>query len=485
MISDKHKDRLRQLSGVIQEDRKRIDFLKNRFVSKYKSQASRKAAENVFKQIAASDPSKNKQYVQWLLNLYDNGKLKLEDLYKATEYLHFFDALKRKNLVPSDKKDIGQIRSLLELFELISELGGTGEIKDDESYLVDDRFFINNGQVELLFENDKWLVVSPVTYDASKFYACTTQWCTKNPDQFDNYSSQGQLIIAIDKSKLNTNLASRRFQIHFESDQFMDFKDSPVNINKLLKENPDLAVAMSSAIRNAVMSGYHVLHPDEGETVSDDEKNNLSYDVLPDDVKAVIRRSNIEKGWVVHPAWVRDMTPAEREVYINNRLRKNGAKYIKADLFSMMTNKQKAYYFKRAVATNERVPKEIIDIADPKFVAFYLADIAGAKGLVDNYIYDLMDKNLKKKYLERLTGMGITLIPQKQVADMSDEQVKRIIDKMFKKYIIIDDGFFKGMSDNVKNYYISKVYNKFGEKNAQEYLTKHQMNWGRTYGFLS
>jgi hypothetical protein len=487
MLSEQYKNRIKHLSGILQENRKRIDFLRNRFLSRYKSPSAIRIAENVFAQILASDPSKNKQYVQWLINLYDVDRLRMEDLYKATEYLSFFDSLKRKNLVPEDKKDIGQIRSLQELFKIISKLGGTGEIKNDEKYLIKDRFFINGGQAELLFEDNKWLVVSPLTYDASKFYACTTQWCTKNPDQFKSYSSQGPLIIAIDKYKLNSNDSSRRYQLHFESEGFMDFNDSPIKINSILKANPSLAVALSPVIRKAITSGFHVLHPDEEKALSDKEENNtyISYDILPDDVKDAVRKANIEKGWVIHPSWINDMTEEEKNSYINNRLKKNGAKYVKSELFSLMNNRQKAFYFKKAISSNDRVPKEIVEIADPQFIRFYLEEIVKTKGTVDNYIYELMNDDLKKAYLDKISRIGTTLIPQRQVYDMSDQQVKKVSDKIFNERANMDDGFFKGMSDKMKNYYIGRIYSKFGEKNTKDHLTIYQLDWGKTYGFLS
>ncbi|GAH14938.1 unnamed protein product, partial [marine sediment metagenome] len=152
-LSENYNKRLKQLSGIIKEDRKRVDYLRGKFLSRYKPN-QRERANDTFNSIVASDPSKNKQYSQWLLNLFTSNSLRLEDLYKATEYLHFYDELKRKNVIPVDKRDIGKFTSLQELHTLISELGGSGKIKENEEYLLEDRFFINNGQAELIFENE-------------------------------------------------------------------------------------------------------------------------------------------------------------------------------------------------------------------------------------------------------------------------------------------------------------------------------------------
>jgi hypothetical protein len=188
-----------------------------------------------FNQIISADPTtilKNGQvakmgtYSKWLLSLYKVNSLKLEDLYKATDYLTTFDKLKSRKVLSAQQADILSYKSLSELFKSTSVIGGTGKPTEDESYLNEDRYFIINGQAEVYFEDNDYLIVIPRTLEASKFYGKDTQWCTLYPDNFKFYSKLGDLYIIIDKHKLNTSDIKRRRQFHFETSQFMDMNDS-------------------------------------------------------------------------------------------------------------------------------------------------------------------------------------------------------------------------------------------------------------------
>jgi hypothetical protein len=154
---------------------------------------------NVFEKIISTDPTSlinNKLYVgkysKWLLNLFIKGDLKLEDLYKATEYLSIFDRLVLKNSI--SKKDINNYNSLSDLFKTISQfkqedLMSNKELKDD--CLVEE------------FENFKLYI--PKTYKDSCILGKGTEWCTateKTDKWYRKYHKPGkELLIFI--SKLN------------------------------------------------------------------------------------------------------------------------------------------------------------------------------------------------------------------------------------------------------------------------------------------
>ena len=173
-MDDKLKKRLQELAGILSESK--VSDIYDKYYSDIRL--------DFFNDIIMADPTtpiKNEipdklgQYSKWLLSLYRKGKLKKEDLYKAREYLTLYNELKRQNLLDDKAKDIGKINSLPELFVLNNKFGGTGKIKDDENYLLSDRYFINNGQANLVFENKRWMIVNPTSFEASKFYACTSQ----------------------------------------------------------------------------------------------------------------------------------------------------------------------------------------------------------------------------------------------------------------------------------------------------------------------
>jgi hypothetical protein len=192
---------------------------------------------STFHQIITADPTSIVQngetkkmgtYSKWLLKLFQDGKLLLEDLYKATEYLTRFDKLKAQKVITGTAADINRYDSLPDLFKHIKEIGGTGETSEDESYLLGDRYFINSGEAEVFHEDDDYLIVIPRTLKASQFYAHGTEWCTRFPDMFKEYSEKGDLYIVIVKRRLNTTNTHRRMQFHFQTEQYMDMDDRNV-----------------------------------------------------------------------------------------------------------------------------------------------------------------------------------------------------------------------------------------------------------------
>jgi len=57
-------------------------------------------------------------------------------------------------------------------------------------------------QVKVVYEDDEWLLVRPLTFLSSKKYGSNTKWCTTtehNPDYFIKYSTKGVLIYCINK----------------------------------------------------------------------------------------------------------------------------------------------------------------------------------------------------------------------------------------------------------------------------------------------
>lgn len=175
-----------------------------------------------FIKIVGADPTSNMEkskmgkYSKWLLWLYGNGGLKLEDLYKATDDLKIFHRYKAK----LDKKDIGQYNSLDELFNAV------------EPY-SDNKIAASKGEeirrtklegAEKVYEDDEWMVVVPKTEEAAKFYGKNTRWCTAADwdNRFEGYNKQGPLYININKK------TNRKYQFHFETKQFMDERDQPV-----------------------------------------------------------------------------------------------------------------------------------------------------------------------------------------------------------------------------------------------------------------
>ena len=183
-----------------------------------------KIPEDIFRQIISADPTyrvekseKMGKFGKWLLSLYLNRKLKIEDLYKAKEYLSYF--IKYYNVL--QVKDINKYKSLIDLYNVISQYMGNDNIATSKSDKVRK---IKEG-AEKVYEDSRWLVIVPHTKEASCYYGKNTQWCTAAEhgyNQFDYYNDQGPLYINIDK------VNNEKYQFHFETDSFMDETDSAI-----------------------------------------------------------------------------------------------------------------------------------------------------------------------------------------------------------------------------------------------------------------
>lgn len=182
---------------------------------------------DVFRKIVESDPTwrgekpdKMGKFGKWLLSLYIGGRLKLEDLYKAKEYLTYF--VKYNNRV--EVKDINKYKSLVDLYNVVKVFMDNPEMSTSHS---DEIRKIKEG-AEKVYEDNEWLIVVPHTMEASCYYGKGTQWCTaadKSNNMFDYYNDQGNLYININKVSGDI---SDKYQFHFETDSFMDATDSPI-----------------------------------------------------------------------------------------------------------------------------------------------------------------------------------------------------------------------------------------------------------------
>lgn len=191
-----------------------------------------------FNKIVSADPTsttnKMGKYGKWLLNIYNSGRLKLEDLYKATEYLTYFS----KYINRIEEKDINKYKSLADLFNVVQPYIQASEQGQELATSHSDEIRRIKSEATKMYEDDEWLVIVPHTKEASIFYGKGTQWCTaaeKSYNAFDEYNEEGPLFININKK------TNKKYQFHFESHQFMDENDynikTPINETIHLNNN--------------------------------------------------------------------------------------------------------------------------------------------------------------------------------------------------------------------------------------------------------
>jgi hypothetical protein len=214
-------------------------------------------SEYTFQEIIKTDPTKNKMNVQWLMDMLmdkitsDRSLATAhvflsEDLPKTRENLELFEGNKRKKRFKEmasknyalrnipNPTNINQYNSLDELFAAVYPFKPVVNMSDLEKQM---EYFVSIGEGELPVKDEKYTVFIPKTLRASELFSFTN-WCTgtKGNTMFKHYTTNNlkpngepsDLIIVIDNGFLrgeNENI----YQIHFETSQIMDKKDSSYN----------------------------------------------------------------------------------------------------------------------------------------------------------------------------------------------------------------------------------------------------------------
>ena len=170
-----------------------------------------KLTEETVDAFAEADPSRNKQYVQWMIDvlrgLINSGDMEqavnfvTEDLDQATEALTIFDCVKDrkkfKNIAPSRQgapqnvKDIRQYKTVGQLYIVVSafscddddeeEEGGEGKLSKKGMQLYKDiNDYAKFGQANLWKLSDRVLIYQPRTMVAScEPLGNLANWCTR------------------------------------------------------------------------------------------------------------------------------------------------------------------------------------------------------------------------------------------------------------------------------------------------------------------
>jgi len=279
ILSESYKKRLMELSGVLQNsltEASRIDFLKNdfrdrvgrkydKFLKFYdrgnwdKERESDKfikdiVSETIFKngkivpkdmwvkfmmkqfaKLENTDPTENKEYLNWIMNIYLAGNLLDEDIYKINEYVTLF--IKNKDKLPIEQRNINSYTDLSSLYDAISKFE-----KGEEMSASEKQKLVKLEGAEQIYDSENWKVIIPKTKDAACLYGKSTKWCTASSDynRFDYYSKQGPLFIILNKKIANDRDVMKKLQFHFETNQFMDTSDRQIDITKFFKSNPEL-----------------------------------------------------------------------------------------------------------------------------------------------------------------------------------------------------------------------------------------------------
>ena len=120
-------------------------------------------------------------------------------------------------------KDLNQYRDIDQLFDALKKVGETARRSVDIT-----------GDVEKIYEDNRFVVVSPKTHTASCYYGAGTKWCTAAKDttsHFSTYKGSGELYYIIDKTLPTSSpyyKVALNKKIAGHTEEFWDTKDNMI-----------------------------------------------------------------------------------------------------------------------------------------------------------------------------------------------------------------------------------------------------------------
>ncbi len=229
-------------------------------------------SSDVFSSMIEADPTENKMYLQWMLNLFTRLlkgtdeysretaiRFAKEDLPQANQYLILFEANKRKKLFKElckgsylkeiqDPTDINQFKSLSQLFDAVDPF----IVKEPSAVERTLQRFVDAGQALIPAKDRKFTLYIPLTTEASVVFESYANWCTarKGNGMFDSYTTghkkpngKNSNIYIIINNKFFSGESDEVYQIHFETKQIKD-KGNGQNVSifeKVINESEALS----------------------------------------------------------------------------------------------------------------------------------------------------------------------------------------------------------------------------------------------------
>ena len=167
--------------------------------------------QGVLQHFIQNDPSGNNKYLMWMVRKYIDPNERMispNDISSLVQRFHknvdrlsiafimnmgIFDPTSRISTSPKNLDSYDDLSQLERVMDEMDEIQ-TKKEKEKEA----------KSGVDKLYEDDRWLLVRPNTYEGSCYYGSSTKWCTASkdaPQHFESYSKTGNLYYIIDKSK--------------------------------------------------------------------------------------------------------------------------------------------------------------------------------------------------------------------------------------------------------------------------------------------
>ena len=193
--------------------------------------------------IISIDPTKKKSYSQWLLSHWENEKDIIVDALKSGRIAKLFQHFKEHNDIQI--KDFSSVEDVLRSF-VPEEDTVLSKSSQPMTYIENLGMEVDSdlaNDFDIVFDEDDWIIAVPNTYEAECKLGENMKWCTANAfgngeSYYRDYLSRGgKYYVNFDmtqgESRNGKDYPFTRYQFHFESRQFMDKDDDPINLDSI------------------------------------------------------------------------------------------------------------------------------------------------------------------------------------------------------------------------------------------------------------
>jgi hypothetical protein len=231
-------------------------------------------SEDVINKLLTLDPTPNKIALQWLANQYTKGNFRMEDAKRVSRAIEQFD--RRKASLEANKRDLMKYQTLADLEDAVSP-NDQPEVDQSSNKQLAKEAKANSKRI---VDTPTFKIIQPTSETAACYYGAKTKWCTaaREDNQFDTYNNDGPLYIII----AGSSQAQRKFQMHVETESFMDERDEPVKKAdiEMLSEIPEYEKFLAK-----IIDVKAVKHADEKQAEYDaeyeQERDNAYNDYPP------------------------------------------------------------------------------------------------------------------------------------------------------------------------------------------------------------
>jgi hypothetical protein len=216
---------------------------------------------DVISVLSKMDPTKTNKYLPFMIKCtsdwveWIHNELTNETFKEMFEVIQDFEDLSQRNLL--ENKDIYTYESNQDIIEAVK----TAKEKITRSE-------VKKKETEVLFEDNRWLVVYPLSVRSSNLYGKGTKWCVSSEDNnygkyYKQYTENGSLVFVIDKkvkeSEYRTNDLAK---VAFHNDKkkndgitLWDIKDKQMNVGNAMKVYSMLGGDIMEIINERLESG--------------------------------------------------------------------------------------------------------------------------------------------------------------------------------------------------------------------------------------